>query len=115
MVSTLVGPNSGIEDALAIDKHGNIYGSHFGTPGTGTGVVYKLDTNGNKTAFASGFSSCNGLAFDHQGRLHVVEFGGNVNNSRVYQLDSLGNKTAYGPKIPGASGIVLDPLSDTFL
>lgn len=114
MVSTLVGPNSGIEDALAIDKHGNIYGSHFGTPGAGGGVVYKLDTSGNKTAFASGFSSCNGLAFDHQGRLHVVEFGGNVNNSRVYQLDSLGNKTTYGPKIPGASGIVLDPLSDTF-
>ncbi len=113
MVSTLVGPNSGIQDALALDKHGNIFGSYFGTPGSGAGVVYKFDTDGNKTVFASGFSSCNGLAFDHQGRLHVVEFGGNVANSRIYQLDSVGNKSTYGPKIPGASGIIFDPLSDT--
>lgn len=112
-VNTFVGPNSGVDDALIFDKSGNLYGSHFGNPASGGGIVYKIDTNGVKSVFASGFSACNGLAFDKSGSLYVVEFATNASNNRIYKLDSLGNKTPYGPKIPGASGIIFDPESDT--
>jgi len=112
-VTTLVGPNSGINDALAIDSLGNIYGSDFGVSTSGGSSVYKIDTAGNVSTFSTGYSSCNGLAFDHQGSLYVVDFTSSNQNHQVYQLDQTGAKTAYGPKIPGASGIIFDPLSDT--
>lgn len=112
-VSTIAGPGSGIDDALIMDKHGNLYGSHFGNPASGGGTIYKIDPDGNKTVFASGFAACNGLALDKSGNLFAVEFAANSLNSRVYKIDSLGNKSAFGPKIPGASGLIIDPDSDT--
>lgn len=112
-VTTLVGPNSGINDALVVDSLGNIYGSDFGVSTTGGSSVYKIDTDGNVSTFSTGYSSCNGLAFDHQGNLYVVDFTSSNQDHQVYKLDQNGAKTAYGPKIPGASGIIFDPLSDT--
>ena len=112
-VTTIAGPNSGINDALAVDSIGNIYGSDFGVSSSGGSSVYKIDTTGAVTTFSTGYSSCNGLAFDHQGNLYVVDFTSANQNHQVYKLDHTGAKTVYGPKIPGASGIIFDPLSDT--
>ncbi|UTW66169.1 T9SS type A sorting domain-containing protein [bacterium SCSIO 12643] len=112
-VTTLVGPNSGINDAIVVDSLGNIYGSDFGVSTTGGSSVYKIDTAGNVSTFSTGYSSCNGLAFDHQGNLYVVDFTSSNQDHQVYKLDQNGAKTAYGPKIPGASGIIFDPFSDT--
>ena len=112
-VTTIVGPNSGINDALVVDSIGNIYGSDFGASSTGGSSIYKIDTAGIVTTFSTGYSSCNGLAFDHIGNLYVVDFTSAQQNHQVYKLDAVGNKTAYGPKISGASGIIFDPNSDT--
>lgn len=111
-VTTMVG-SSGINDALVVDSIGNIYGADFGVSSTGSSSVYKIDTAGVVTTFSTGYSSCNGLAFDHQGNLYVVDFTSSNQNHQVYKLDDTGVKTAYGPKISGASGIIFDPLSDT--
>jgi sugar lactone lactonase YvrE len=113
VVTTIAGPNSSIDDALAMDQFGTLYGSHFGNPSSGVGTVYKIEPNGNISEFSTGYSACNGLAFGHDGQLYVVDFAVNVANSQIYKLDSLGNKSIYGPKIPGASGIIFDPMSDT--
>ena len=113
MVSTIAGPQTGINDALVMDSVGNIYGSDFGVSTTGGSSVYKIDNAGVVTTFSTGYSSCNGLAFDHSGNLYVVDFTSANQNHQVYKLDANGNKTAYGPKISGASGIIFDPLSDT--
>ena len=112
-VLTIAGPNSGINDALIVDSLGNIYGSDFGGSTTGASSVYKIDTAGELTTFSTGYSSCNGLAFDHEGALYVVDFTASINDHQIYKLDTAGAKTPYGPKIPGASGIIFDPLSDT--
>lgn len=113
-VTTIAGPNTGINDALIIDSIGNIYGSDFGVSTTGASSVYKIDTTGVITTFSTGYSSCNGLSFDKNGNLYVVDFvSANGLSNQIYKLDSVGNKTTYGPIIPGASGILFDPLSDT--
>ena len=112
-VTTIVGPNSGINDGLVLDSVGNIYGSDFGSSSTGASSVYKINTAGVISTFSTGYSSCNGLAFDHNNNLFVVDFTSNNNTHQIYKLDSLGNKTPYGPNVPGASGIIFDPLSDT--
>lgn len=113
IVTTIAGPNSKINDALVMDSIGNIYGSEFGGSVLVGSSVYKIDTAGVITTFSTGYTSCNGLDFDHQGNLYVVDFTSNVNSHQVYKLDSLGAKTPYGPTIAGASGILFDPLSDT--
>ncbi len=112
-VTTIIGPNSGINDALVVDSVGNIYGSDFGGSSTGASSVYKIDTDGVLSTFSTGYSSCNGLAFDHEGYLYVVDFTSNVATHQVYKLDENGGRTPYGPQINGASGIIFDPLSDT--
>jgi len=53
---------------LAFDAVGNLYAS-------GGNVVAKFDTQGNRTTFASGFSSAVGLAFDSTGNLYVADYG----------------------------------------
>lgn len=112
-VTTIAGPNSGINDALVVDNEGNIYGSDFGLSSSGASSVYKIDTAGVISTFSTGYSSCNGLAFDHSNNLYVVDFTSSTSTHQIYKLDSLGNKTPYGPNISGASGIIFDPLSDT--
>ena len=115
VVTTITPQFSGIEDALLVDSVGNIYGSQFWKPLGGPANLYKLDTAGNISVFSSGFNACNGLAFDHQGRLYAVNYASSPANNQIYRLDSTGNKTPYGPKIFGASNILFDPLSDTLL
>lgn len=113
VVTTIAGPNSGINDALIVDSVGNIYGSDFGQSSVGASAVYKLDTAGVLSTFSTGYSSANGLAFDQEGALYVVDFTTNSARHQIYKLDENGTKSAYGPPVNGASGIIFDPLSDT--
>jgi sugar lactone lactonase YvrE len=112
-VTTIAEPNSGINDALIMDQNGALYGSNFGSSNTGGSSVYKIDSEGIVTVFSTGYSSCNGLALDHEGTLYVVDFTAATATHQIYKLDSLGNSTPYGPTISGASGIIFDPGSDT--
>ena len=112
-VSSFTVGDTGINDALIMDSSGNIYGANFGIPSSGTSSLYKVTPDGTVTEFSTGYSACNGLAFDHDENLYAVDFTNSDANHQIYKLDSDGNKTAYGPPVPGASGIVFDPLSDT--
>ena len=111
MVTTIAGPNSNINDALIMGDDGNIYGSYFSN--TNNGAIYKITPDGNVSLFSDGYSACNGLDFDHEGYLYVVDFTSNINTHQIYKLDENGNKAAYGPNVQGASGIIFDPNSDT--
>lgn len=62
------------QDGLAIDSQGNIYGSDFFGPSRN---VYKYDTNGNVTTFASGFVTPNGIGINSQDEIYVCDHFGN--------------------------------------
>lgn len=111
MVTTIAGPNININDAIAIDDEGNIYGSKFST--TNNGAIYKISPDGTVSLFSDGYYSCNGMDFDSQGNLYVVDYTATAATHQIYKVNMQGEKTAYGPPISGASGILFDPLSDT--
>lgn len=111
-VSTIEGLSGYVNDALAVDEEGNIYGSFFTNSANG-GKIYKMNINGDISVFSEGFDSCNGLDFDSDGNLYVVDFKSGTNNHQIYRLDEEGNKQEYGPTIFGASNILFSPTSDT--
>ncbi len=110
-VTTFVGPDIHVNDALIMDSDGNLFGSQFNQ--SGGSAVYKITPDGTVSVFSDGFSAANGLDFDHDGNLYVVDYTSNIANHQIYKLNSFGEKTPYGPTIAGASGILFDPLSDT--
>lgn len=82
-VTTLLdSPNADVDDALALDSQGNLYGSTFYG-----GVVYKITPDGNSTTFVSGLAFANGLAVDSEDNVFVVEYG----NGTINKYDSDGN------------------------
>lgn len=112
-VNTYAGPQTGINDAIVFDQHGNLFGSKFALNAVNGSSIYKITPDGVVSTFSTGYSACNGLTFDHSGTLYVVDYTSSTANHQVYKVNNVGVKTAYGPKIPGASGIAIDPLSDT--
>ncbi len=92
-------------DGLAEDSRGNIYGSDF--PGD---EVYKLDTSGNVTVFATGFTSPNGIGINSKDDVYVCDNFGNT----IFKYDRDGNQL---DSIPAATpaGIKKIPGSDTML
>lgn len=111
VVTTVAGPQININDAIVVDDEGNIYGSHFST--SNNGAIYKVSPDGTVSLFSDGYYSCNGLDFDSQGNLYVVDFTSTPATHQIYKVNMQGEKTAYGSPISGASGILFDPLSDT--
>lgn len=81
-VETIHSSSLDIDDAMVLDKEGNLYGSHY----MGN-AVYKLAPDGTLTTFASGFDTPNGLAFNSAEELYIVDNRGN----RIYKLDKSGN------------------------
>lgn len=110
-VTTFAGPDVGINDALIIDKEGNLYGSYF-NGNYNSAAVTKITPGGDISVFVDGFHSCNGLAFDSEDNLIVIDFTGNFQH-QLYKVNKLGEKSEFGPIVRGASGIVKDPNSDT--
>ena len=75
-------PNADVDDALALDSEGNLYGSNF----AGT-TVYKITPSGEVSPFVTGLANPNGLAFDSDDNLFVVEYSGGA----IHKYDIDGN------------------------
>lgn len=71
-----------VDDALALDSKGNLYGSNF----AGT-TVYKITPSGDVSPFVTGLANPNGLAFDSNDNLYVVEYSGGA----IHKYDHDGN------------------------
>lgn len=94
-----------IDDAIIQDRYGNIYGSHY----MGS-RVYKISTSGVVSIFKSGLNTPNGLAFDSQDNLYIVD---NIGN-KIYKLDSTGTQIL-SLSISSPSGIIKSIDSDTMI
>ncbi len=104
-VTTILDSSLNVDDALALDKAGNLYGSHY----MGTSV-YKLTPSGELSIFATGFNTPNGLAFNSLEELYVVDNQGN----RIYKLDKNG-VFLDTVTISNPSGIIKSHDSDTMI
>ena len=98
--------NSSIDDGLAFDSQGNLYGSHY----TGS-IVWKITPDGVRSIFMSGLDTPNGLAFDSNGDLHVVDNQGGA----IHKVAPDSTVTTYVPNIFSPSGIIKMPDSDTMI
>lgn len=78
-------PNASVTDAIIFDVDGNLFGSDFGFNFDGENV-YKITPGGTVSTFVSGLANPNGLAFDSNGNLFVVEYGG----GSIHKYDSSG-------------------------
>lgn len=83
-VSTILDGN--FTDGLGMDSQGNIYGSEFGGD-----TVFKYDTNGTVTEFASGFINPNGIAVNDQNQIFICDhaIGG---EGIIYKYDQDGTE-----------------------
>ena len=105
-VSTLLNSSSQqVDDAVIMDRYGNIYGSHFGGSN-----VYKITPTGSVSVYKSGFNTPNGLAFDSQDNLYVAD---NMAH-RVFKVDTAGT-TVFGVSVSNVSGIIKELDSDTMI
>ena len=98
--------SAGIDDGLAFDSEGNLYGSRY----TGS-KVEKITTDGVRTTFVSGLDTPNGLAFDSDGNLHVIDNQG----GKILRVSPDMTVDTYVPNIYSPSGIVKMPDSDTMI
>lgn len=109
-VSTILNsPIMNVDDALALDSKGNLYGSNFGNyDGT---TVYKITPDGNASPFVTGLRSPNGLAFDSEDNLFVVEFLG----AAIHKYDTSGNLVRTYEVGGYPSGLIKDFNSDDMI
>lgn len=105
-VTTISPTASKIDDDLIFDSNGNLFGS-----GYDAGKVYKLTPDGALTIFAEGLSNANGLAWNDDGSLVVVDNTGN----KIYKVQPDGTKTVLVPNITGPSGLLRLYGSDTMI
>ncbi len=105
-VSTLIGPDIGINDALVLDSQGNLYGSdHEGLS------VYKYSSEGDLSVFATFSHHPNGMVMDGEDNLYVSTPPGN----KIFKIAPDGTVTQYGPDIPNPNGIIFEYDSDTMI
>jgi sugar lactone lactonase YvrE len=105
-VTTLIGPDIGINDALVFDSHGNLYGSdHEGLN------VYKYSPEGDLSVFATFSHHPNGMVMDGEDNLYVSTPPGN----KIFKIAPEGTITQYGPDIPNPNGIIFEYDSDTMI
>jgi sugar lactone lactonase YvrE len=98
--------NASIDDGLAFDSAGNLYGSHY----TGS-IVWKITPEGVRSIFMAGLDTPNGLAFDSEGNLHIVDNQGGA----IHKVAPDSTVTTYVPNIYSPSGIIKMPTSDTMI
>lgn len=99
-------PNASVDDALAFDSQGNLYGSHY----TGS-IVWKFTPDGVRSKFMTGLDTPNGLAFDSNDNLYVID---NVGDA-IYRVAPDSTVTDLVPNFFSPSGIVKMPQSDTMI
>ncbi|TSE06709.1 MULTISPECIES: virginiamycin B lyase family protein [Aquimarina] len=108
-VETVVSPFSG-NDAVSVDKHGNIYVSEFGqfvgSNGNGT-RLFKISKNGDVTELASDLTGPLGNAVDAQGNLYVVNGSGDGAGD-ILKITPDGTQTTVAIIEGFPSGLTLD-------
>ncbi|WP_456461979.1 T9SS type A sorting domain-containing protein [Reichenbachiella sp.] len=106
-VSTFLNsPDADVDDALAFDSEGNLYGSNFAG-----NSVYKITPSGEVSTFVTGLSNPNGLAFDSRDNLYVAEYSG----SAIHKYDIDGNLLQTYPIDGFPSGMISAYHSDNVI
>jgi len=104
-VTTLIGPDIGINDALVINSHGDIYGSNH----EGTGV-FKYSKSGVLNIVANFDTHPNGMVIDENDNIYVTIPQGN----QIYKITPDNEATLFS-NIPNPNGIIFQKDSDTLL
>ncbi|WP_281987874.1 SMP-30/gluconolactonase/LRE family protein [Aquimarina aggregata] len=108
-VETVVTDFAG-NDAVSVDKFGNVYVSEFGqfvgANGNGT-RVFKVSKSGDVTEFASGLTGPLGNAIDAQGNLYVVNGSGDGAGD-ILKITPDGSQTVLATINGFPSGLTLD-------
>jgi len=107
-VTTFLNSNDAVvDDAMALDSQGNLYGSTFYG-----GTVYKITPDGTSSIFVSDLSWANGLAVDSEDNIYVAEYL----NASINKYDNDGNlieKLSIGNGYP--SGLIKAYKSDKMI
>lgn len=92
-----------------IGVSGQLTGAAISTDGylylANSNVIRKVDSLGNATTFASGFSNSYGIVFDSSGNLYVANQGSGVNS--IKKVTPAGVVTNFA-NIPNAQGLAFD-------
>lgn len=98
--------DSGINDGLALDEFGNLYGSKYNGSS-----VFKLNlADGSVSNFASGFNTPNGSATDNQGNLFLADDAAGI----IYKITPDGTSEVF-VEYPNPSGLAFIPGTDTMV
>jgi streptogramin lyase len=68
----------------------------------GNGSIYKFDTSGNRSTFASGLNNPQGLAFDRSGNLYTATSSG------IYKFNQSGNRSTFASGLNNPQGLTFD-------
>ncbi len=109
VVETVVSDFAG-NDAVTVDRRGNVYVSEFGqfvgANGNGT-RVFKVSKNGDVTEFVTGLTGPLGNAIDAQGNFYVVNGSGNGSGD-ILKITADGTRTTLATIDGFPSGLTLD-------
>ena len=89
--------------ASGLAQADDIYVSCWGNSGY-DGTIEKIDSNGNRSTFASGLDYPTGLAFDSSGNLYVA----NCNGGTIKKFDPSGNGTVFASGLSSPWSLVFD-------
>jgi hypothetical protein len=93
--------------SLAFDNSGFLYAAAYVE-----GIVYRLNTDGQVSVFASGFSSPTGLAFDSHGDLYVANQTGSI--SRVIPNGTVSTFSS-DTLLSGVNSVAFDSLDNLYV
>jgi sugar lactone lactonase YvrE len=96
----------------AVDPQGNVYATYSGARGQKTPVaVFRVARDGSMSAFVADLMNATGLAFDHEGILHVSS----RYDGTVYRAAADGNLSVYVEGMGIATGIAFDTQGNLFV
>lgn len=102
-VSTYIS-NVKVDDALILDKEGNLYGANYNGS-----EIFIISKDKVISSFAGGFNTPNGMAFDSKGNLFMCDNAGN----KIYKITPEKVISALVPNFYNPSGILKMIDSDT--
>lgn len=98
--------NADVDDAMAFDTDGNLYGSNFNGS-----TVYKITPDGTATPFIEDLANPNGMAFDANGNFYLCEYSAGTINK--YTSDGALIETFIVDGVP--SGMIKDFDTDAMI
>jgi len=115
-VSTLVA-DLAANDALTIDKKGNIYASNFGQFGANGGdgtTILKISPSGKVVEYATGLNGPLGNAINSKGDLYVADGNAGVSGD-IIKISEDGDKTVITTISGWPSGLTFDHRDNLFV